>query len=156
MSLSVQVHGHRGCAGPFPANTVPAFLEATAAGCHWLEMDVVITGDNHVLVSHEPWMDQASCLGPDGQGISEAEGRALNIFRMPLAEVQRYAVIVAGAPQGHRAHKPALGEVVEAVRDFAQAEGIPVPGFNIEVKSDPASGRQLPAIARGVRAAGAG
>ncbi|MEO7080547.1 MAG: glycerophosphodiester phosphodiesterase family protein, partial [Flavobacteriales bacterium] len=90
MTVSTQVHGHRGCADAVPANTIPAFLRATATGCHWLEMDVVITGDDQVLVSHEPWMDHLICRDPEGRAISEVEGRAINIFQLPLAEVQRY------------------------------------------------------------------
>lgn len=136
------VHGHRGCAGPFPANTLPAFLQAAAIGCHWLEMDVVITGDGQVLVSHEPWMDPDSCRDPEGRPLTEATGRALNIFTMPLAEVQRFRCL---APDGSDAAgsaaqvipKPTLAEVVGAVRADARARGALVPGFNIEVKSDP-------------------
>ena len=39
------VHGHRGCRGLLPENTIPAFKKAVDLGCHFLEMDVVITKD---------------------------------------------------------------------------------------------------------------
>ncbi len=142
MSTTTQVHGHRGCADAVPANTIPAFLRATATGCHWLEMDVVITGDDHVLVSHEPWMDHLICRDSQGRAISEVEGRAINIFQLPLAEVQRYGCFPSGGNDGTKgfssAPKPTLAEMVQAVRSFAKHSGIPVPGFNIEVKSEPA------------------
>lgn len=130
------VHGHRGCNAGVPPNTIPAFLKATAMGCHWLEMDVVITGDDHVLVSHEPWMDHATCLDPQGLALTEAQGRALNLYRMPLAEIQQYRSMCA-APAGPAAPKPTLAEVVGAVRRFAHDAGLPEPGFNIEIKSAP-------------------
>ncbi len=134
-SVITEVHGHRGCGGDVPANTIPAFLRATTAGCHWLEMDVVITGDNEVLVSHEPWMDHTTCLGPDGKPITEAEGRALNMYNMPLSAVQQYRV---KAPAGNAtARKPTLAEVVQAVGVCVLETGKASPKFNIEVKSDP-------------------
>jgi len=137
-----QVHGHRGCEGPVPANTIPAFLMATATGCHWLEMDVVITGDDRVLVSHEPWMDHQVCRNAEGNKLSEEEGRAINIFTLPLAEVQRFGCVPANHGGGHVPpkegwHKPTLAEVVRAVDAFALERGIRPPSFNIEIKSEP-------------------
>lgn len=132
-----QIHGHRGCDDGVPPNTIPAFLRAAATGCHWLEMDVVRTGDGHVLVSHEPWMDHRCCTDPSGGGLTEAEGRALNLYRMSLEEIQRYRVQPANG-NGRSAPKPTLGEVVETLRQWSLTAAMPLPGFNIEVKSDPA------------------
>lgn len=134
-SAITEVHGHRGCCGPFPANSVKAFLEAARTGCHWLEMDVVITGDNEVLVSHEPWMDPATCLDPDGKPITEAEGRLLNLWKMPMAEVQQYCVTAPGGKKP--VPKPTLAEVVQVVAEFAASTNNLSPKFNIEIKSDP-------------------
>ena len=97
---------------------------------------MVITGDGKVLVSHEPWMDFQSTIGPSGKPLSEAAGRALNIFGMPVAAVQRYRVVAQSG--GATAPKPTLDEVMHAVDAFAEEHGVPVPYFNIEVKSDPA------------------
>ena len=140
---AIQVHGHRGCTGPHPENTVPAFLSATATGCQWLELDVVITGDEHVLVSHEAWMDHHICRDPQGQAFTEEEGRAINIFKLPLAEVQCFGCVPDRAKTAVPKtavdwHKPTLVEVVRAVDHFARSAGTVAPGFNIEVKSIPA------------------
>lgn len=137
-----EVHGHRGCRGLLPENTVPAFLRAAELGVDWLELDVVITADSQVLVSHEPWMSHVICTDPDGRPIPEAEERARNIYRMTLAEAQAYDCGGLEHPrfpeqEQRRAHKPALREVVEAV-DEAALLGGGHPGFNIEIKSDPA------------------
>lgn len=141
-SSHTQVHGHRGCEGPVPANTIPAFLMAAATGCTWLEMDVVITGDRRVLVSHEPWMDHHVCRDPDGVPISEEEGRAINIFMLPLEEVQRFGCVptsLADSPISPQEnwHKPTLAEVVRAVDAYVPKSGKPPPSFNIEIKSEP-------------------
>lgn len=142
MSDTTQVHGHRGCDDAVPANTVPAFLRAAATGCQWLEMDVVITGDGHVLVSHEPWMDHQSCRDPEGRRFSEEEGHAINIFALPLRVVQRYGCLPTnkgGTQPPFRPgwYKPTLAEVVRAVDAQAVERNAVPPSFNIEIKSEP-------------------
>lgn len=138
-----EVYGHRGCRGLLPENTIPGFIKATDLGVDWLELDVVISGDGQVVVSHEPWMSHRICLRPGGDSIGADEERSLNIFRMSLSEIQGYDCgsiahpdFPEQAPQP--AHKPALREVVEAVDDHAMTNSLAAPGFMIEIKSDPA------------------
>ena len=49
--------GHRGCRGLMPENTVPAMMNAIGLGVTTLEMDVVITKDKQVILSHEPFFN---------------------------------------------------------------------------------------------------
>src|ERR1043165_10012729 len=56
------VQGHRGARGLKPENTIPAFLLALDSGVTTLEMDVVITKDKQVVLSHDPWMSADICL----------------------------------------------------------------------------------------------
>ncbi|MEQ9657268.1 glycerophosphodiester phosphodiesterase family protein, partial [Fulvivirga sp.] len=49
----LDIQGHRGARGVFPENSVPAFLYALDQGVTTLEMDVVISKDGKVVVSHE-------------------------------------------------------------------------------------------------------
>ncbi|MBP8823013.1 MAG: hypothetical protein KBH07_05180 [Flavobacteriales bacterium] len=133
--MPIQIHGHRGCSGHFPANSIEAFLAAARTGCHWLEMDVVITGDKEVLVSHEPWMDHVTCLGPHGGPLTEAQGLAANIHRMTLAQVRRYRLV---PDDGLAPWKPTLAEVHAQVQGDCAERSVPMPRFNIEVKSEPA------------------
>lgn len=137
------VHGHRGCRGLLPENTVPAFLKAAELGCDWLEMDVVITGNNEVLVSHEPWMDHRICTTGEGDPIPAAQERSFNIHRMTLREVQDFDCGSIGHPdfptqERSDLHKPTLAEVVEEVENQAMMNGWGVQRYNIEIKSDPA------------------
>ncbi|QQR87840.1 MAG: glycerophosphodiester phosphodiesterase [Flavobacteriales bacterium] len=141
-SRNVEVHGHRGCRGLLPENTVPAFLKATELGCHWLELDVVLNAEGQVVVSHEPWMDHRICLDPNGQRIDSLRERDHNIQLMTQAEVMRYdcgSLPHPDFPQqvNSRQHKPLLREVVDSVRRFAAERGLRVPRFNVEVKSEP-------------------
>lgn len=137
-----EIHGHRGFRGALPENTLPSFLKAADLGCDWLELDVVITADSQVLVSHEPWMDHRICRTPQGDSITEQQAHGFNIYRMSLAEAQLFdcgSTVHADFPDQERSrqHKPTLREVVEAVDEKALEEGSPGIGFNIEIKSDP-------------------
>jgi glycerophosphoryl diester phosphodiesterase len=54
MPPPVLVHGHRGARAVLPENTLPAFAYAISVGADFLEMDVAVTRDDVVVVSHDP------------------------------------------------------------------------------------------------------
>jgi glycerophosphoryl diester phosphodiesterase len=58
------VHGHRGARARRPENTLPAFRYAIEQGVDALELDVLVTKDNVVVVSHDPVPGPAICSGP--------------------------------------------------------------------------------------------
>jgi glycerophosphoryl diester phosphodiesterase len=60
----ILVHGHRGARARRPENTLPAFRYAIEQGVDVLELDVTVTRDNVVVVSHDPVIDAAICSGP--------------------------------------------------------------------------------------------
>lgn len=53
------VHAHRGAPLEFPENTVPGFAAAIAAGADFIELDLGVSRDGALVVSHDPW------IGPD-------------------------------------------------------------------------------------------
>jgi glycerophosphoryl diester phosphodiesterase len=125
-----------------PENTIPAFTKAVELGCDWLEMDVVITADSQVLVSHEPWMNHLICRSPQGDSITESTEHDFNIHRMSLAEAQRFDCGSATHPdfpdQENRAlSKPLLHDVVAAADEKSMELGAGGISYNIEIKSEP-------------------
>jgi glycerophosphoryl diester phosphodiesterase len=64
-----------------PENTLPAFRYAIAQGVDALEMDMAVTKDNVVVVSHDPFLEQSVCTG--------AAGKAL-IRSLTLAQVREW------------------------------------------------------------------
>lgn len=88
MNHACEIFGHRGARGYFPENTLTGFIEAAKMGVHWLELDVVISKDRKVVVSHEPWMNSSLCLSPDGGDIRN--GRKLSLFQMDYDEIKKY------------------------------------------------------------------
>ena len=59
----IEVHGHRGARGLRPENTIPAFEYAIAQGVDVLELDMGITKDGVVVVSHDPILRAPVCRG---------------------------------------------------------------------------------------------
>jgi glycerophosphoryl diester phosphodiesterase len=63
-AAGIQVHGHRGARALRPENTLPAFEYAIAAGVDVLELDMAVTRDDVVVVSHDPVVPVKLCQGP--------------------------------------------------------------------------------------------
>lgn len=136
--------GHRGCRGLMPENTIPAMLHALDLHVTTLEMDAVVTKDQQLVVSHEPFFNHEITTKPDGSFVTEAEETTLNIYRMTYEEVLRYDVGTKPHPRfPHQkkiaAVKPLLGQLIDSVLSYVQQHQLPMPYFNIETKSLPFS-----------------
>ena len=83
------LQGHRGALGLFPENSIIGFIETVKLGVTTLEMDVVITKDNKVLVSHEPWISNKKCIDIRGNDISD-DISTTNIFLMTYDEIKNF------------------------------------------------------------------
>lgn len=142
-NLHPDIHGHRGCRGLLPENSIPGFLKAVEIGCDMLELDVVLSADDEVVVSHEPWMSSTICTAANDEPIPLDRERALNMYRMTLAEIQAYDCGSLPHPrfpdqEARTVFKPTLRQVVEAADEHALLNGMVSPSYNIEIKSDPA------------------
>src|SRR3982074_2848953 len=60
----ILVHGHRGARAIRPENTIPAFEYAIGVGVDVLELDMAVTRDDVVVVSHDPLLNPEICKGP--------------------------------------------------------------------------------------------
>jgi glycerophosphoryl diester phosphodiesterase len=140
---SPEVHGHRGCRGLLPENTLPAFLHALALGVDVLELDVVISHDKQVVVSHEPWLSARLGRGPQGQLLHHAEERDYNLYQLSYPLIQGCTVGEWPHPDFPEqrptlSYRPLLREVLQQVKVACQQLGRPAVGFSVEVKSSPA------------------
>lgn len=63
----VKVHGHRGARAVLPENTIAAFKYALEIGVDVLEMDLAVTKDNHLVVSHDPFLNSELCRNKSGK-----------------------------------------------------------------------------------------
>lgn len=135
--------GHRGCRGLMPENTVAAMMHAIPY-VTTLEMDVVITKDKKVVLSHEPFFNTDITTKPDGSFVKPEEEKSLNIFQMNYDEVKKYDVGLKPHPrfpkqQKMAAYKPLLSDVFDSVKQYMMTAKRPPLFYNIETKSQPAS-----------------
>jgi glycerophosphoryl diester phosphodiesterase len=159
------LQGHRGARGLAPENTLEAFATALEIGVSTLELDLAMTRDGVLVVSHDSLLNPDHTRGPDGNFLL-AQGPAIR--SLTLDEVKRYDVgrlkpgtaYAATFPQQRGidgARIPTLAEVF----DLVQRKGADHVRFNIETKLTPTSGADAPdpetfaaAFAAAVREAG--
>ncbi len=140
---TIDVQGHRGCRGLRPENTIPAFIHALEVGVTTLELDVVVSQDQQLVVSHEPFLSSTICTGPDGEAITAAQEERYNLYQMPYAQIRRCDCGSQGNPrfpeqQAMVASKPRLVDVIDAVEQYLRSHNRPPVQYNIETKSTPA------------------
>jgi glycerophosphoryl diester phosphodiesterase len=131
---------HRGGRGLMPENTIPAMLNAIRIPeVVTLEMDVHISKDGQVLVSHDPYFNAAITTTPDGKYLSAKEGQAILLYKMNYADIKKYDVGMKPHPDFPRQQKlavskPLLSVLIDSVEQFAAANHR-VMLYNIEIKS---------------------
>ncbi len=140
-SRPFSIEGHRGARGWVPENTIPSFKKALDQGADTLELDVVITKDNKVLVSHEPWFSSVISLDPEGNRIPADKQRDFNIFKMTYAETQRFDVGSIGnkdfpEQMKMKVTKPLLSDVFKEIGTYARENKIRPPRYNVEIKME--------------------
>jgi len=102
-----RVFGHRGAAGECPENTLVSFEQAVRAGAQYVELDVHMTRDGEIVVSHDANLARAC----DREGL---------IAQMTLAEIEAadagYAFTTDGGAtfpfRGRRVRIPRLADVL--------------------------------------------
>ncbi len=121
----VLVHGHRGARAMRPENTIPAFEYAIGVGVDALEMDMAVTKDNVIVISHDPILEPPVCSGPQPTAV---------IHELTLAQVREWDCGKVQNPHFPKqtpvpgTRMPTLDEVLR-LADRGNFE------FNIETKS---------------------
>ena len=133
---------HRGGRGLMPENTIPAMLNAIGLGVTTLEMDICISKDKKVFLSHEPFFNHEITTKPDGGFIEEKDEKTFNMYQMNYAEIVKYDVGMKPHPrfpdqQKMKVVKPLLSDLFKAVKEYMMTARRPFPFYNIETKSLP-------------------
>ena len=118
MERPILVHGHRGARARFPENTLPAFEYAIQVGADALELDVAVTRDDVVVVTHDPKMNRRAI-----RDITFAELQTWDCGSRRKRRFPRQTLVPG-------ARVPTLDQVLDLADrgDFL---------FNIEIKSYP-------------------
>jgi glycerophosphoryl diester phosphodiesterase len=88
-ATAFDAQGHRGARGLYPENTLIGFTKALAIGVNTLELDLGISRDGIVVVSHESHLGPSLTRTGDGNWL-DARGPAINT--LSLAELKTYDV----------------------------------------------------------------
>lgn len=136
-SYKFDLQGHRGARGILPENSLQAFQKAIDLGVNTLELDVVVSKDSLIVVSHEAYMNPQICLNSDGQKISDKN--EFNLYQMTYAEIKAHDCGSLQHPdfpnqKTIKTYKPLLSEVIQLTTKNLREKGRRV-SLNIELKS---------------------
>jgi glycerophosphoryl diester phosphodiesterase len=137
-----EVQAHRGGRALRPENTLAAFAHAIDLGADTLEMDLAVTRDGALVVSHDYRLNPTITRGPDGEFLEE-NARIL-IRDLDFQQLQRYTVgeIRRGSDYWYsfREQVPVTGEKIPSlsqVFELADSMGADSLHFNLEIKTYP-------------------
>ena len=83
--MATKVWAHRGASAYYPENTMKAFRAAHEAGAHGIELDVQLSADGVVVVTHDETIDRVSTRNGYVQSFTLAELKEFN-FNLPHPE----------------------------------------------------------------------
>ncbi|MBE9599116.1 glycerophosphodiester phosphodiesterase family protein [Pedobacter sp. MC2016-24] len=144
IALSTQVQaqkfmliGHQGARGIMPENTIPGMIKALDLEVNVLDLDVVISKDEQVVLSHEPYFNNEISTRPDGKSITFKDEKKYNMFKMNYEEIRKFDVgnkIHNRFPGQMKmaAYKPLLAETIDSVEAYVKRNRLPKPIYNIE------------------------
>ena len=73
------LQGHRGARGMYPENSIPGFIYAIDQGVNTLELDLCVTKDHQLVVSHEPVISAEICFDTTENAIPDSLQMEYNI-----------------------------------------------------------------------------
>ncbi|MET1057131.1 MAG: glycerophosphodiester phosphodiesterase family protein [Pedobacter sp.] len=139
----LDVQGHRGGMGLMPENTIPAMLNGIKTGAKTLELDVVISADGKVVVSHDAYMASDFMRKPDGTDISKEEQMGMALYKMNYDSISRFDA--GSKPHPHfpqqvkmKTYRPLLGDLIDSVEAYVKKNKLKPVFYNIETKISPA------------------
>ncbi|WP_340233667.1 glycerophosphodiester phosphodiesterase family protein [Emticicia soli] len=137
--MTFEIEGHRGARGLVPENTIPSFKKAIDLGAHVLELDVVISKDKQVVVSHDTYFNPEITTDPKGEFVTkETQG---NLYTLDYKEIKKYDVGLRGnkgfpEQEKMKVYKPLLKDMIREIEKYTKQKGLPAVKYNVEIKSN--------------------
>lgn len=137
-SKVLDIQGHRGARGLMPENTLPAFITAIDLGVTTLELDLVVTKDHQLLISHEPIVHPDYC---GGKGIEKLSADTIiNIYQLTYDQVRQFDCGSFPNPRfpeqkKMKAFKPLLKDALDSIERYLIVNNLPKVNYNIELKT---------------------
>ncbi len=124
----ILVHGHRGARAMRPENTLPAFEYAIGQGVNVLELDMAVTLDGVVVISHDPHLTRIICQGPEGGETA--------IHKLTFDQVRQWDCGALRNPAFPK-QQPVPGTKMPTLEEVFDLAAKSTVEFNIETKIDP-------------------
>jgi glycerophosphoryl diester phosphodiesterase len=139
-TTAIDIGGNRGFRGMYPENSIHGFVRAVKLGVNTVEMDVVVSKDNQVVVSHDLTIDEEVCSAADGKPMTGADKDKYKIYAMNYDEIKKFDCGLRGNSRytdqvKEGAYKPLLGEAIDAVEKYLKENNLPPVGYNIQIVS---------------------
>ena len=140
----IDLQGHRGARGLWPENSIPGFINVLELGVNTLEMDLAVTADSQLVVSHEPYFSSEICLDSSGNEIPEATQLKNRIYSMTHEQIWSFDCGSKMHPRFPTQEKfptvkPLLSDVIDTIESIISTKGFDTIRYNIEIKSTVAS-----------------
>jgi glycerophosphoryl diester phosphodiesterase len=139
--MAFDIEAHRGGRALFPENTLPSFANALSMGVNTLELDIGVTRDGVVVVSHERKLNPDLARGPDSAYVAPP---GTPFVQLLLKDVKQYDVGQIRPGSSYAAQFPDQRAVpgtriptLTEVFDLVRRSGDGAVRFNIETKIDP-------------------
>jgi glycerophosphoryl diester phosphodiesterase len=140
-NMAFDIEAHRGGRALFPENTLSSFANALTMGVNTLELDIGVTSDQAIVVSHERGLNPDLARGPDGAyvappGIPFVQLRLEDVKKYDVGQIRPDSKYAAQFPDQHPVpgtRIPTLKELFALVRKSGNHDV----RFNIETKIDP-------------------
>jgi len=146
--MAFDIEAHRGGRALFPENTLPSFANALSMGVDTLELDIGVTKDGAIVVSHERGLNPDLARNADGvyvapPGIPFVQLQLEDVKKYDVGQIRPGSAYAAQFPEqrvvpGTRI--PTLKEVLELVRKSGDSHV----RLNIETKIDPNHPQESP------------
>ena len=139
----MDVQGHRGGMALMPENTIAAMINGVKLGVKTLELDVVISADGKVVVSHDAYMSSDFMRKPDGSDISKEEERGMSLYKMTYDSIRRFDAGTKPHPRfpgqlKMKTYRPLLSDLIDSVEAYVKINKLKPVYYNIETKISPA------------------
>jgi glycerophosphoryl diester phosphodiesterase len=140
VAQTIDIGGNRGFRGMYPENSIQAFTRAVKIGVNTIEMDVVISKDKQVVVSHELTIDENICNKPDGAAMTAGDKDKYKIYAMNYEEIKKFDCGSRGNSRftdqvKNTANIPLLKDVIDAVEKYIKDNDLPPVNYNIQIVS---------------------
>jgi len=136
----VDVQAHRGGMGLYPEESLDAMKNAIDLGVNTLEMDLCITQDRQVVLSHDKFFHYRYATRPDGTAVNKEDERVY-LYSLPYSEILKWDVGQKYNPEWPEkqcvpAVKQLASEVIAAIEAYTAEKDLAPVYYNIEIKSD--------------------